>query len=191
MHGIDIGGGTSDIAILAMGDMVVDTTIKIAGNELDQAVITYLRNKYNLEIGESYAEEIKIRLGTAYPQKQEIDMQINGRDLISGLPKSIKVTSVEIREALLPVLGEIASASKKALETAPAELVADLMRNGATIMGGGALLPGIDKFFTERLKIKSKIADDPMSAVVKGASNLLDDVGLLEKIQIKDLAYTS
>ncbi len=188
---IDIGGGTSDIAILAMGDMVVDTTIKIAGNELDQSVISYLRNKYNMEIGESYAEEIKIRIGSAYLQKQEIDMQISGRDMISGLPKLIKVTSVEIREALMPVLLEIANAAKKALETAPPELIADLVRNGATIMGGGALLPGIDKFFSDKLKLKAKVADDPLAVVVKGASNLLADIGLLERIQIKDTAYSS
>src|SRR5204862_582814 len=142
---IDIGGGTTELAVISLGGLVYAKSIRIAGDEMDVAIIEYLRKTYNLMIGERTAEEIKIRLGSAYPLEEELNMDVRGRDLIAGLPKTINVTSVEIREALHDSVQAIVDASKTTLEQTPPELAADLIDRGIVIAGGGALLRGIDK----------------------------------------------
>ncbi|MBD3279949.1 MreB/Mrl family cell shape determining protein [Candidatus Dojkabacteria bacterium] len=182
---IDIGGGTTDIAIISLGGIVVDNTIRIAGDEIDQEIVNYARHKYNVAIGEKQAEDIKIAIGSAYPMRKEKEAQLKGRDLISGLPKSMTVTSVEVREAITKVLDKIAEAAREALEQTPPEILSDLLERGITLVGGGALLDGIDKYFEEKLQTPVIIDEDPMSAVARGTSILLSEIDLLERIQVK------
>lgn len=186
---IDVGGGTTDIAIIALGGMVVDKTIKIAGDELDQAVVDYVRSKYNLLIGTRLAEEIKIEIGSVAPLRKELDKEISGRDLLSGLPKSVKISSIEVREALEPVAQEIANAAKEALEVAPPDIVSDLMNRGVHLVGGGAKLKRLDKFLSDRLKVPVIVIDMPQEAVVNGTFMLLNNIPLLEKVNVQDKAF--
>lgn len=186
---IDVGGGTTDISLISMGGMVVDNTIRIAGDEMDQALVEYLRYKYNLAIGERTAEEIKIIIGSAQKLSKEKEHRVSGRDLLTGLPKTITFTSVEVREALSKVIEQIADAAKQVLEKAPAEMLSDLVQNGAVLAGGGAQMPGLDRYLATKLKIDVHIAKQPTYAVVNGVSVLLDRIDLLEKVQIKDSAY--
>jgi rod shape-determining protein MreB len=181
---VDIGGGTTDIAIISLGGIVVDRTIRIAGVEMDEEIVKFARHKYNLLIGNRTAEDIKIAVGSATPLKKEKDYEMKGRDLISGLPKNIKVNSVEIREALMRPLSLITDAVKDAIESTPPELLSDLLENGITLAGGGSLLRGIDKFFTNQLKTPVNVAEDPISCVVRGTGKVLEDIELLSKVQV-------
>jgi len=180
---VDIGGGTSDIAIISLGGIVVDKTIRIAGDEMDEEIVNFARSKYNLLIGQRMAEEIKISIGSASPLKKEKEFTMRGRDLLSGLPKSIKITSVEIREALMKPLEQILEAIHDAIETSPPELIPDLLDRGITIAGGGAMLNGIDKFLAQKLKTPVIIAEDSISCVARGAEKVLEDIELLSKIK--------
>jgi len=181
---VDIGGGTTDIAVISLGGIVVDNTIRVAGNDLDEAILNYIKNKYNLLIGLKMAEDIKIAIGSAVSQKNETDIEVKGRDLINGLPKVLKVTSAEVREAMLPTLERISDAIKEAMERIPPEILADLMDRGITIAGGGALIRNIDKFLEERLKTPVIVAEDPIKAVVRGTETLLDEIDLLERVKL-------
>ncbi|MBN1374029.1 rod shape-determining protein [Candidatus Dojkabacteria bacterium] len=180
---IDIGGGTSDIAIISLGSIVVDKTIRVAGDEMDENVTDYVRQKYNLLIGMRTAEEVKIKIGSAYPLKEEKSVTIQGRDLMTGLPKSVEVNSVEIREAIMSSIKIISDAAHDAIEAAPPELVSDLYANGIVLTGGGSLLEGFDKFFSEYLHIPVRIPESPMTSVVDGTAVMLDDLELLRKAQ--------
>jgi rod shape-determining protein MreB len=180
---VDIGGGTTDIAVISLGDIVVDRTIKIAGDEMDQDVIDYMRDKYNLLIGERTAEEVKLSIGSAAPLEKEISMNVQGRDLLTGLPKSIEVSSVEIREALMNSIDQITEAVKDAIEDTPPELVTDLLTGGVHLAGGGALLPGIAQYWEKRLNVPVKVVKEPLSAVARGTASMLDHIQLLERIQ--------
>jgi rod shape-determining protein MreB len=180
---VDIGGGTTDIAVLSLGGVVVDKTIQIAGDEMNQDVVNYVRHKYNLLVGERSAEDVKISIGSAYPQKEEKAVILQGRDLMTGLPKSIEITGVEVREALQGSISHITEAIKDAIEETPPELLADLSTSGITVAGGGALLRGLDRYWKDNLKLPVKIADDPMTAVAKGTAKMLDRVDLLKKAQ--------
>jgi rod shape-determining protein MreB len=170
---VDIGGGTTEFAVISLGGIVYAKSIKIAGDELDQAITEYLRKTYNLMIGERTSEEIKIRIGSAYPLEEELNMDVRGRDLISGLPKTITITSVEIREALHDPVQAIVDASKTTLEQTPPELAADLIDRGIVLAGGGALLRGIDRRIAEETGLPVHIADDPLTAVVMGTGQAL------------------
>lgn len=181
---VDIGGGTTDIAVISLGGIVVDNTIKIAGDEMDQEIVNYARHKYNILIGEKMAEDIKIQIGSAYDLKQEKKVPLKGRDLISGLPKNIDISSIEVREALHKVLNKIADAIKQALEKTPPEILSDLLENGVVLAGGGAMLYGIDKFFAEKLKLPVRVSEEPVNACVRGAEKLLYSMDLLDKVQI-------
>ncbi|MDO8581132.1 MAG: rod shape-determining protein [Candidatus Omnitrophota bacterium] len=171
---IDIGGGTTEFAVISLGGMVYAKSIRIAGDEMDSAIVEYLRKTYNLMIGERTSEEIKIRIGSAYPLEEELNMDVRGRDLISGLPKTIAVTSVEIREALHDPVQAIVDASKSTLEQTPPELAADLIDRGIVMAGGGSLLRGIDKRIAEETGLPVHIADDPLTAVVLGTGQMLN-----------------
>src|SRR3989338_2006574 len=171
---IDIGGGTTELAVISLGGLVFSKSIRIAGDEMDGAIIEYLRKTYNLMIGERTAEEIKIRIGSAFPLEEELNMDVRGRDLISGLPKTISITSVEIREALHDPVQTIVDASKSTLEHTPPELAADLIDHGIVMAGGGALLRGLDKRIAEETGLPVHVADDPLTAVVLGTGATLD-----------------
>lgn len=182
---VDIGGGTTDIAVISLGGIVVDNTIRVAGNEMDQAIVEYIRYKYNLLVGEKMGEDIKIQIGTAMALKKREEIEVKGRDLISGLPKVIRLSNVEVREAILPVLNRIADAVVEAIEKAPPEIISDLLDDGIMLTGGGALINGIDRFLSMRVKTPVSIVDDPLMTVVKGTQILLGEIELLEKVQLK------
>ncbi len=171
---IDIGGGTTELAVISLGGLVYAKSIRIAGDEMDTAIIEHLKKTYNLMIGERTAEEIKIRIGSAYPLDDELTMDVRGRDLIAGLPKTITVTSEEIREALAEPIQAIVDASKMTLENTPPELSSDLIDRGIVMAGGGALLRGIDKRIAEETGLPVHIADDPLTAVVLGTGHTLN-----------------
>ncbi|HEY6486060.1 MAG TPA: rod shape-determining protein [Candidatus Cybelea sp.] len=165
---VDIGGGTSDVAVISLGGIVVSQSLRVAGNKMDEAIVRYIRRVYNLMIGERTAEEIKIKLGSAYKLEQELAMEIRGRDLINGLPKTVKITSEEIREALSEPVGAIVEAVKSVLEKTPPELSADIIDRGIILTGGGALLRGFDKLLSEVTGVPAIVADDPLSCVAIG-----------------------
>jgi rod shape-determining protein MreB len=178
---IDIGGGTTDFAVISLGGIVYAKSIKMAGDEMDLAIMEYLRRTYNIMIGERTAEEIKIRVGSAYPLEEELNMDVRGRDLIAGLPKTISITSVEIREALADTVQAIVDASKSTLEHTPPELSADLIDRGIVMAGGGSLLRGLDKRIADETGLPVHVADDPSIAVVMGTGDTLNMAPHLRK----------
>jgi rod shape-determining protein MreB len=181
---VDIGGGTTDIAVISMNGIVFNHSIRIAGNEMDDEIISYLKKKYNLLIGERSAELLKIQLGSAYPLDEPLTMEIKGRDLREGIPKTIVVDDQEIREALEDVVAAIVNAVRIALEKTPPELSADIIDRGIVLTGGGALLKNLDKRLREETQLPVFVTDDPLTSVVLGAGKLLDDLDLLKKIAL-------
>lgn len=181
---VDIGGGTTDVAVISMAGIVYSQTVRVAGNEMDEAIIQYIRRKYNLLIGERTAEEVKIRIGSAYPLEKEQTMEIKGRDLTDGIPKTLIVTSEEIREALSGPVSTVIQAVKQALEQTPPELAADIVDRGIVLTGGGALLKNLDKRLREETGLPILIADDPLSCVALGAGKMLQDFELLKRVAL-------
>ncbi len=181
---VDIGGGTTDIAIISMNGIVFNHHVRIAGNEMDEAIIQYLKKKYNLLIGERSAEQLKIEIGSAYPLDEPMTVEIKGRDLGEGIPKTIIIDDQEVREALESVVSLIINAIRVALEKIPPELSADIIDRGIILTGGGALLKNIDKRIREETKLPVFITDDPLATVVIGAGKMLDDLDLLKKVSI-------
>jgi len=187
---VDIGGGTTDIAIMSLGGILIDNSIKVAGDEMDKSIIEYIQNKYNLFIGLKMAEDVKKALASAIPKPTNSELQIfqiKGQDMLSGLPKSTEVNSYEISEAISPVIEKILNAIKEAIEKTPPEIIGDLISEGIVLTGGGALIHNLDKFLAQKLKIKVIVAKDPILNVVQGISKILDNIDLLERIHIKDL----
>lgn len=183
---MDIGGGTTEIAVISLGGIVVERCLRIAGDEMDEAIISYMRLKYSLLLGEASAEEVKIQLGSAYPETsgKERQMVIRGRDIETGLPKSIKISSTEVREAIAPVLRQIVDSLSDLIEETPPELVGDILKRGITLCGGIAQLRGIDQLIAEETKMPVWVADDPMTAVVRGCGKVLEDEGLLKRVRV-------
>lgn len=181
---VDIGGGTTDIAVISLNGIVFNHSIRIAGNEMDEAVIQYIKRKYNLLIGEKTAELVKMQIGSAYPLDEPITMEIKGRDLREGIPKTIVVDDQEIREALEDIQVAIIDAVKVALEKTPPELSADIIDRGIILTGGGSLLKNIDKRIREETQLPVFITEDPLTSVVLGAGKMLDDLDLLRKISL-------
>ena len=177
---IDIGGGTTDIAVISLGGIVASTSVKIAGDKFDEAIIKYMRKNHKLYIGERTAEELKLTIGTAFPREETVTKECRGRDLVTGLPKSVDVTSEEMMDALEEPLYAITEAVHNVLERTPPELAADISNSGIIITGGGALLYGIDKRIEERTGIKVIIAEDPKSCVATGTGKALDELEKLE-----------
>ncbi|WP_120463782.1 rod shape-determining protein [Paenibacillus aceti] len=173
---VDIGGGTTDVAVLSMGDIVTSSSIKIAGDKFDSAIIKYIKGKYKLLIGERTAEDIKIGVGTVHPSGRIAEMDIRGRDMVSGLPLTVTVTSKEIQEALFDSVATIVAGAKSVLERTPPELSADIIDRGVILTGGGALLHGLDELLAEELHVPVLIAEDPMHCVVKGTGIMLDNL---------------
>ena len=178
---IDIGGGTTDIAVISLGGIVVSNSIKIAGDKFDDAIIKYMRKTHNILLGERTAEELKVNIGTAYPRKESIKMDCRGRDLITGLPKTISVTAYEMLEALADPITLIAEAVHAVLEKTPPELASDISTKGIVMTGGGALLYGLNKLIEKRTGIPVYVADDPISCVAKGTGMSLSHLKILEK----------
>ena len=171
---VDIGGGTAEIAVISLGGIVASRSVRMAGDMFDQAIIAFIKRKYNLLIGERTAEQIKIEIGSAYPMDPEMTMEIKGRNLVDGLPKNIVVHSEDVREALLECLVKITSAIKETLERTPPELSADIIDHGITLTGGGALLRGLDQLIQSETGIDVHVAEDPLDCVAMGAGAVLD-----------------
>jgi len=181
---VDIGGGTSEVAIISMGGIVVSRSLRVAGDELDQDIVQYVRNKYNLLIGERMAEQAKIEIGSAYHLPQEKTTILRGRNLVTGLPEEIEISSVEIREAINASLQTIVETIRDALDEAPPEIIADLMESGLCMAGGGSLLQLMDKRVSEELHIRTWVADEPMSCVVRGAGIVLEDLDMWSRLLV-------
>lgn len=173
---VDIGGGTTEVAIYSLGGIVVSRSLRVAGDEMDQEVIAYVRNKYNLLIGERMAERAKLALGSAFPSKDERTMTLRGRNLVSGLPEAIEVSSIEIREAISGSVKVIIETLRDAIDETPPEIIADLMEVGICLAGGGSQLRGLDKRVSDELNMRVWVADDPMTCVARGAGLILDNL---------------
>ena len=182
---VDIGGGTTDVAVISLAGTVYSRSVRIAGNEMDEAVIQHLKRKYNLLIGERTAEQIKIEIGSAYPLKEEIRIEIKGRDLVEGVPKTLTVSDEEIREALAEPVATIVDAVKMALERTPPELSADIMDKGIVLSGGGGMLRNLDQRLRDETGLPVVLAEDPLASVVLGTGKLLSDFDLLRKVSIR------
>ncbi|MGB9870663.1 MAG: rod shape-determining protein [Anaerolineae bacterium] len=179
---VDIGGGTTEVAVFAMGGIVTSGSIRVAGDEMDEDIIQYARQKYNLMIGEQTAERVKIAIGSAYPLPEEKTMLLRGRNLVTGLPEAVEVSSIEIREALSGSVGLIVDLIRDTLDDTPPELVADLMDIGICLTGGGALLKGLAERITQETHIRAWVAQDAMTCVARGAGMVLENVGLLRQV---------
>lgn len=181
---IDIGGGTTEMAVISLAGIVYAKCIRIGGDEMDEAIIEHLKKTYNLMIGERTAEEIKIKIGSAYPLDEELSMEVRGRDLVAGLPKVITISSEEIREALSNPINAILEAARVTLERTPPELSADLIERGIVLAGGGSLLRGIDKLLSEETGLPVHIAEDPITSVALGTGKVLDEIRYLKRLLV-------
>jgi rod shape-determining protein MreB and related proteins len=184
---VDIGGGTTEVAIISLAGIVFSRSIRVAGDELDEAIVNYMKRAYNLVIGERTSEEIKIKIGSAYPLEKETSIEVRGRDLVAGLPKTLTVTSQEIREALLDPISTIVESVRISLERCPPELSADLVERGIVLAGGGALLRGLDRLIAEETGLPVYVAEDPLSAVAEGTGKVLQELEFLTKLTSADL----
>ena len=179
---VDIGGGTSEIAIISLGGIVTAKSIRLGGDELDEAIVNYVKKEYSLMIGVRTAEDVKIKIGSAYKEGDEIEMEIRGRDLISGLPKTMQISSSEVRDALRDPVNSIVDGIKSTLEKTPPELASDIMENGIMLTGGGALLKGLDKLVKEETGMPVKIAENPLDCVAIGTGKSVEDQEIFEKV---------
>ena len=182
---VDIGGGTTEVAIISMSGIVFSRSVRIAGDEMDEAIVNYIKKKYNLLIGERTAEEVKIHIGSAYPLNESMTMEVKGRDLIAGIPKTLLISDEEIREALTETFGAIVEAVKIALERTPPELAADIYNTGIYLAGGGALLRGLDERLSKKTDLPVYIAEDPLQAVVRGTGICLKNLEKFKSVLIK------
>jgi rod shape-determining protein MreB len=183
---VDIGGGTTEVAVISLGGIVVSKSIRVAGDEMDEAIISHCRENYRLLIGERTAEEIKIKLGSAFEEETELTIEVRGRDLVSGLPKTFTLTSTEIREALSETVKTIVDGIRTTLEKTPPELSSDIMDAGITLAGGGALLRGLDKHIQSETKIHVQIANKPLECVAIGTGRALEEIEVLRKVLITE-----
>ncbi len=181
---VDIGGGTTDIAVISLSGIVYCRAVRVAGNEMDEAIIQYIKREYNLLIGERTAEQVKVEMGSAFPLDEPLSMEIKGRDLVKGIPKTIIVSDSEIRDALAETVNVILDAVRVALEQTPPELSADIVDRGIVLTGGGSMLKNLDKRLREETGLPVAMAENPLSSVVNGVGNMLSDFDLLRKISI-------
>jgi rod shape-determining protein MreB len=181
---IDIGGGTTEIAVISLAGIVFSRSIRIGGDEMDEAIIEYLKKTYNLMVGERTAEDIKIKIGSAYPLEEELTMEVRGRDLVAGLPKMVTISSEEIREAMADPVSQIIESVRITLERTPPELSADLIERGIVMAGGGSLLKGLDKLIQEETGLPVHVAEDPLTAVALGTGKVLSEIHYLKKVTV-------
>ncbi|MCD7731358.1 MAG: rod shape-determining protein [Oscillospiraceae bacterium] len=186
---VDIGGGTSEVAVISLGGIVTSRSVRIAGDAFDTAIINYIKKKYNLLIGERTAENVKIAIGSAFPMEQESEMEIKGRNLLNGLPENILVTSAEIREALAEPLSHVIEAIKVTLEKTPPELAADIIDQGITLAGGGALIRGLDRLINKETGMPVYVAETPLDCVADGTGKVLEDIEKLHEVLNDDSKY--
>ncbi|HKZ82656.1 MAG TPA: rod shape-determining protein [Anaerolineae bacterium] len=179
---VDIGGGTTEVAVFSLGGIILSRSIRVAGDEMDEDIVQYMRQKYNLLIGERMAERVKISIGSAYPLPEEQVMTVRGRSVVTGLPEAVDVSSIEIREALAVSSQTIVDTLKATIDETPPEVIADLMETGIALAGGGALLQGIAQRLTEEVKVRVWVAPDPMTAVAVGCGKLLENVDILQSV---------
>lgn len=182
---VDMGGGTTEVAVISLGGIVVARSIKVAGDKLNEDIIKFAQDEYKLLIGERTAEDVKINIGSAYPLEKKLTIPIRGRNLVTGLPEEIIVNDTSIRKAMSRSIREIVSAIKMTVEETPPELISDIMNKGIYLMGGGSLLSGLDKLISEEVKIETKIADDPLTAVARGAGFVLENIDELQDVLVE------
>jgi rod shape-determining protein MreB len=187
---IDIGGGTTEIAVISLAGTVFSKSIRIGGDEMDEAIIEYLKKTYNLMVGERTAEDIKIKIASAYPLEEEMTMEVKGRDLVAGLPKTVTITSEEVREALQEPVRAIIEITKISLERTPPELAADLIEHGIVMAGGGSLLRGLDRLISEETGLPVHVADEPLTAVANGTGKVLNEMHYLKKVTVSTKSET-
>lgn len=188
---VDIGGGTTDIAIISLGGVVVSRTLRIAGDEMNEDIIRYCRDEFNLLIGEKTAEDVKITIGSAYPQKEKMQMPVRGRDLVTGLPKEIMLTDEQAREALSRSIRIITNNIKTAVEETPPELLADIMQRGIILAGGGSLVRGFDRMVADQTEMPVRMMEDPLTAVVRGTGIVLEEIETLREFLVENQHETS
>jgi len=181
---VDIGGGTTEVAVISLGGIVTSRSLRIAGDELNEDIIQYARDEFNLLLGEKTAEDIKIAIGSAYDLEEPLEVPMRGRDLVTGLPKEVMVNDAQIREALIRSVKTLVDAVKTTIEETPPELVADIMHRGIILVGGGSLLRGLDKLVAKETQMPAKVVDDPMTAVVRGTGIVLEDINALKEVLI-------
>ncbi len=186
---VDIGGGTSEVAVISLGGIVTSRSVRCAGDSFDSAIINYIKKKYNLLIGERTAENVKIAIGSAFPMEQETEMEIKGRNLLNGLPENINVSSLEIREALAEPLSNVIEAIKVTLEKTPPELAADIIDQGITLAGGGANIRGLDKLINKETGMPVYVADSPLDCVADGTGKVLEEIEKLREVLNDDSKY--
>ncbi|MEN9613858.1 MAG: hypothetical protein RLZZ347_165 [Candidatus Parcubacteria bacterium] len=183
---IDIGGGTTDIAVISLGGIVRSKNLKIAGDKLNNDIISYIRSEFKILIGEKTAEEVKIAIGVVMPDRPALEMTIRGRDLVTGLPREVVITDADIREAMAQSIDTLVESVKQVLETTPPEILADVMQRGIYMVGGGALIKGLDALLQEFLKIPVHVADDPLTAIARGTGIILEDLRTFREVLIED-----
>jgi rod shape-determining protein MreB len=181
---VDMGGGTTGVAVISLSGIVYCKSIKVAGDKFDEAIVNYVRRQFNLLIGERTAEMIKIKIGNAYPLDEEKTMEVKGRDLVAGAPKTIEISSSQVNDALMDPLGEVVDAVRTALEKTPPELASDIVDNGIVLTGGGALLTNLDVLLRERTGLPVSIAENPLSCVVLGSGKALDSMSILKQVTV-------
>jgi rod shape-determining protein MreB and related proteins len=179
---IDIGGGTTEIGVTSLGGLVISKSIRVAGDKLDSSIVSWMKSNRGLIIGDRTAEEVKIKIGSAYPMDKELSMGVKGRDQITGLLTRVEITSEDVREAMLENLREIADALKEVLEKMPADLAGDIVENGIVLSGGGALIRGLDKYLAETVRLPTYVADDPLTCVARGTGRILEEMKLLQQL---------
>ncbi len=185
---IDIGGGTTEIAVMALNDIVHHESIRIGGDEMDEAIVSYVKKAYNMLIGDQTAEQIKLRIGSAYDMGENTEIEVKGRDLIAGIPKTMRITAAEVRESLAEPVGAIVEAVKQFLEETPPELASDIVDKGIVVAGGGALLRGLDQLLREQTSLPVTVAEDPLLCVVLGTGKILEDLETYEKVVMNTTA---
>lgn len=179
---IDIGGGTTEIGVTSLGGLVISKSIRVAGDKLDSSIVAWMKTHRGLVIGDRTAEEVKIKIGSAFPMDKELSMGVKGRDQITGLLQRIEITSEDVREAMLDNLKEIADALKEVLEKMPADLAGDIVENGIVLSGGGALIRGLDKYLSETVRLPAYVADEPLKCVARGTGRILEEIKLLQQL---------
>lgn len=179
---IDIGGGTTEIGVTSLGGLVISKSIRVAGDKLDSSIVAWMKTRRGLVIGDRTAEEVKIKIGSAFPMDKELSMGVKGRDQITGLLQRIEITSEDVREAMLENLKEIADALKEVLEKMPADLAGDIVENGIVLSGGGALIRGLDKYLSETVRLPAYVADEPLKCVARGTGRILEEIKLLQQL---------
>lgn len=179
---IDIGGGTTEIGVTSLGGLVISKSIRVAGDKLDSSIVAWMKTHRGLVIGDRTAEEVKIKIGSAFPMDKELSMGVKGRDQITGLLQRIEITSEDVREAMLENLKEIADALKEVLEKMPADLAGDIVENGIVLSGGGALIRGLDKYLSETVRLPAYVADEPLKCVARGTGRILEEIKMLQQL---------